>query len=114
MHDQVDVSHDRVHESNRGTDFSHVSLAPGISERVFNAALDRHDFEKRVVEQAYELPFNQFVNIPELIYLHEVRIICRDDKIRIIFEEQVGNIGQADEAIQLRGADSMKLAKLVT
>src|SRR5882672_100098 len=100
MDDQVVVSNYRVHKADHGTDLGDVDLAPRKTERIFNPALYFHHFEQRMLDQVLDLAFEQSVQVPKLIDFNEVRVITRDDEIRIIFQEQIGDVIEMDQAIQ--------------
>ena len=59
-----------------------VVFAPLEAERIFDAPLDGHDFEQRMIEQFFDVAADERVQIPELVNFHEVRVIAGDDKVR--------------------------------
>ena len=66
-----------------------------------------------MVEQLFNLATQQRVQIPELVNLHQVGVITGEDEIRIIFQEQIGDVVQVDEPIQNWGTKAMLLAEFV-
>ena len=55
----------------------------------------------------------QRVQIPELINLHQVRVIIRDEEVRVVLHKQIGDVVQMHEPIERRRAEALLLAKLV-
>ena len=114
MNDQIVVSHHRIHESHGRTDLDHVLAAPFQSQRIFDLPLDRHDFQQRMIQQAFELAIDQRVQIPKLINLHQIGVVIGQHEFGIQLQEQVGHIVQMDQSIQLRGTKAILFAQLVS
>ena len=92
--DPVVTAHDRVDESNRGADFHHVRLAPGKAQRVLDPALDGHDLQQRMVEQSLRIAADQRVKVPEPVDLHQIRVVTREHKVRIVLQKQIPHVVQ--------------------
>ena len=102
VHDQVVVSHHGVDKADGGADFGDVLPAPGQSDRIFDAAFDRHDFEKRVVQQPLQLAIDQRMQVPESVGFHEVGVVAGEDEVGVVFQKEVGDVVQVHQAIQRR------------
>ena len=114
VNDQIVVADDRLDMPDRGAEFGDVALAPLEAERVFDAAFHLHHFEQRMVEQLFNLSAEEVVQIPELIMLHQVRVVRRDQEIRVVLQEKVRDVVQMDNPVERRGTQPVFEAKFVT
>ena len=98
--DEIVVADDGVHVADRRADFGDVLFAPLEAERVFDAALDGHDFEQRMIEQLFDVAADERVQVPELVNLDEVRVIAGEDEIGVVLQKQIGDVVQMHEPVE--------------
>jgi len=105
MDDGIGVADEGVDVADAGADFDDVLAAPCESDGVFDAAFDGHDFEQGMVEEPFELAVDEGVKVPELVNLHEPGVVAGEGEVGVIFEEEVGDVIEVDEAVEGRGGE---------
>ncbi len=59
------------------------------------------------------MTFDERVQIPELINLHQVGVVVGQDEIGIVFEKEIGHVVEVDQAVQFGGTQLMIPAQFV-
>ena len=113
MDDQVVVADDGVHVADGRADFGDVVFAPLEAERIFDAPLDGHDFEQRMIQQLLNVAADERVQVPELVNLDEVRVIAGERKIRVVLQKQIRDVVQVHEPVERGRAEAVFLAQFV-
>ncbi len=66
-----------------------------------------------MIKELLDVAADERVHVPELINLHEVRVIAGEDEIGIIFEKQVGNVVQVRKPGERGGFKAIAHAEFV-
>jgi hypothetical protein len=66
-----------------------------------------------MVKESFGMALDQGFQIPELVGLHEICVVVRQEKIGIVFEKDVGDVVQMDQAVKFRRAEFVLQAKLI-
>src|SRR6185437_16426109 len=114
MHDLVGVANDGVDEADNGAQLGNVGLAPRKAKRVFDASFYLHHFQQGMVEQSFEIALDQGLEIPELVGFHQVRVVVREEEVRVVFKKEVGDVVQMDQAVKFRRPQLVLLAEFIT
>ena len=96
-----------------GRNFRDVLLAPRHPDGIFHAAFYRHHFEQRMIQQLLDVAAEHRVQIPELINLHQARVIARHGKIRVGLQKQIRHVVQMHQPVQRGRTEAVLLAKFV-
>ena len=80
----------------------------------FDAPFHFHDLQQRMIQEFFNDPVDQGVEVPELVRLHQVGVIARQLKVGIILQEQIGHVVQMDEPVQLGRGQALFAAEIVT
>src|SRR5947199_1110130 len=83
VNDQIVVSYHGIDEADGRADLDDIFAAPFQSEGILDLSFDRHDFEQRMIEQAFELAIDHGMQIPELVDLDEVHVVIGQHKLRL-------------------------------
>jgi hypothetical protein len=111
--DEVVIADDGFDEADGGGNLSDIVLAPGEAEGVFDAALDGHDLEERMIQELLEVTAQQGVEVPELVGLDEVGVVGGEEEVGVVGEEEIADVVEMDEAVEGGRAEPVLAAELI-
>ena len=113
IHDQIMVADGQIHVANPWRQLPGMTTSPLQPHGIFDLTLDADHFQQRVIQQAFQLPIEQFHQRMEVVGLHQFGVITGAFEIWVRFNEQVGHLGQMYQGVELFISQTMLLNKLI-